>query len=336
MLIVAAGTAISPANPLLVFYGRVKGALVDQVELSFQVFRAGTQVFPASVGVKQAVDVEADRLSIGRYAATWDVTSGPTAKDRYEIRWFSKLTSSSAEVESREAFEVVATLTAQGPFYAGPADLATDEAVSDATPERMLIALSVAGRMLEAFTRTWFEPRYVEMVLDGGGFPTLHLQHGIVAIGEALVDGDELDLDDVVIYNRHLGGMTAPDDRKNPKIVRAGGSKWARGAQNIELRGVFGCVERGPAPWGMSHPLARHVAKLIAVRELGVMGDADVRDAAQNRYRIVSEATRDQSVAYSPRASSNGASSGPPYFTGDPEIDQLILMLRGPINVRSV
>lgn len=331
MLIVANGTLLSISNPLLTFMGvTAKGFLADVAELSFQVFRGATQVYPVTPGNKQAVNVVTDRVGLGRYAATWTVPSATDTPGRYEVRWFYKFDALDTESSCREAFEVVATLDAAGPFYAGPADLVTDEAVAGVAVSRLLQALSVAGAMIERFTRTFFEPRHLTVAHDGKGGDMLHLQHAIVAIETVLEDDVEVtDLaNSLVVYNRHLRGLTSPNDRGNPKLVWRSGN-WARGAQNFEVRGVFGSMEQGSALWGRPMAMARHAAKLIAVRELGVMGDADVRDAAQNRYRVVSESTRDQSYTMTALT----GRGGPAYLTGDPEIDQILMALRGPMRV---
>jgi len=333
MLLVEKGTALSIANPLLGFFGvTTKGFLADVDELSFQVFKGSTQVYPVTPGNKQPVNVTTDRIGLGRYAATWTVPSATDTPGRYEMRWFYKFDTADAEAMSRETFEVVSSLSAPGPFYAGPADLLTDEAVAGVSEGRALLALSVAGQMIDRFTRTFFEPRYLAVGMDGKGGDTLHLQHAIVAIETVLENDSEVgDLANaLVVFNRHLRGLTSPNDRGNPKLVWRSGV-WVRGAQNFEIRGVFGSMEQGPALWGRHMGMVRHAAKLIATRELGVMGDADVRDAAQNRYRMVSESTRDQSYTMSPLT----GRGGPAYFTGDPEIDQILMVLRGPIRVGS-
>jgi hypothetical protein len=63
---------------------------------------------------------------------------------------------------------------------------------------------------------------------------------------------DEVDLDDVEVYNRHLSqGLVDPDDRESPKIVvnvsdiaKIGFiDYWPRGNQNIQVQGVFGYTD---------------------------------------------------------------------------------------------
>lgn len=321
MPIISRGTSSDTANPVLMFLGSLSGWLTDVFELSFQVWRDGAQIYPVSSGQKQAVDLEDDRLGVGRYVANWTATSNQ-ALGAHEVRWFSKQTSTSPERVSRQAFEVVAALPALGPFYASPSELAAEG--SKATEARALLALSIAGQFLETATHTFFEPRALTMGIDGKDGSLLHMEHAIVAIESVTIDGSLLDATNLVVYNR-------PDDRKNPKLARKSGS-WRRGRQNIEVLGVFGCV----GPDGGIHPLARQATKLLAMRELDPI-KSDARSDTRNRHRILSEATREQSYTLASVTGGSGASGGlPPWITGDPEIDQLILALRGPGRVTAV
>ncbi len=69
----------------------------------------------------------------------------------------------------------------------------------------------------------------------------------------------------------------------------------------------------------------------MAMREMPPSGDADASAAAKIAGKIQAESTRDQSVTYAPTAGLSGRSGAPAWFTGDPEIDQLIGQLRGPL-----
>ena len=101
---------------------------------------------------------------------------------------------------------------------------------------------------------------------------------------------------------------------------------WPRGSQNITLRGVFGYTEPDGSPSGKTPDLIRHATKLLVMRELPLLGNADQREDAQRRYRLTSERTRDQSYTLE-ALKLHGA------FTGDPEIDNLLVAFVRPADV---
>jgi hypothetical protein len=62
------------------------------------------------------------------------------------------------------------------------------------------------------------------------------------------------------------------------------------------------------------------------MRELPLLGSADQREDAQRRYRLTSERTRDQSYTLE-ALKLHGA------FTGDPEIDNILVAFVRPADV---
>jgi hypothetical protein len=317
------------ANPGPVFYGLVRGWLTDVATLRFQVWSTATtpaQVYP-DAGYA-TVNVTTDRIGKGRFAAPWTV-SGALPEGAYRIRWFYRWTADGPELSTEDRVEVVASNPADGPFYTVPSDLIAEGATGVTTP-RMLTAIARASEQLDMFTRTWFDPRYLELQLDARGGALLHLQHAIIGIEAVELNGAALAADELVLYARHMDGSD-DTDRKNPKIARTG--PWpSRGT--VSVRGVFGTRKRrweaGPA-WGMTPPMAMHATRLLALRELPLVADADAASVAKSGGKIQSESTRDQSVTYAPAAGQSGRSNAPPWYTGDPEIDQLIHGLRGPL-----
>ena len=137
MQVISRGTTVSATSAeQLVFFGVSGGWLTDVFALEFQIWRGAAQVFPATIGQRQSVDIVNDRLGKGRYAASWLVPSDATT-GAYEVRWFYQLTSGGPELRATTRFEVVTTPTA-GTFYAGPSDLAAEGA--DIAEARALIA----------------------------------------------------------------------------------------------------------------------------------------------------------------------------------------------------
>lgn len=123
-----------------------------------------------------------------------------------------------------------------------------------------------ATAFIDKVTGWWFEPRTFgegnELKLDGMGSRDLLVPLPIIEITKIqfvdfpTIPGgvSEVDLDAFAIYNRHLtaGGLTNPDDRRNPRIAFVGTklgrrqifvSSFPQGRQNIWLTGRFGFTE---------------------------------------------------------------------------------------------
>jgi hypothetical protein len=329
MHLIPKGTTFDVSDPKLVFYGVSDGWLVDVAELGFQIWTVGTtpvQVYPGSG--RQPVDLVDDRLGKGRYAATWTVPGGQ-ASGRYEIRWFYRLALADDELRARERFEITSAFFSQGPFFAGPADLASDESVTGVTEARLIQAIGVASRAVESFTRNLFEPTYRQLALSGRGSRLLNLPWAVSAIESVTVDDELVETTDLVVFNRHLQGMLT--DRGNPKLERRDG-RFRQGPLMVKVHGVFGHLEVGGAPWGVQRAILTHVVKLLALLETSTMGSAG-REDVRNRYRVISESTRDQAYSMSPQA---GSATGLPYFVGDPEIDSIIVQLMAPMQAAGV
>jgi hypothetical protein len=111
--IVARAEVLDLTNPKLVFIHATRGPtdftagkLADiEVSLEYQVFDISTdekrtvpvQVFPATPGLKQSVNLVTDRLGKGRYAAVGWTVDANAPVGRYEIRWFYTFQAGDAE-----------------------------------------------------------------------------------------------------------------------------------------------------------------------------------------------------------------------------------------------
>lgn len=199
---------------------------------------------------------------------------------------------------------------------------------ADADDARIEHVLDLATAFIERVTRQWFEPRELTLSLDGRGDNVLQLYVPIISIESVVLDEQELEAADYVVYNRHLTQrLLNPDDRRNPRIaLKSACRAFNEGAQNVVLEGVFGFTdwdeddEQGVTPLQIVH-----VTKLLAVREVGLMNGSE-RFLDRNRYRIGSESTRDQSFSLGGNA--GGSFTGD--ITGDPEIDLLLHAYRAP------
>jgi len=358
----ARGQPSDCSNPVLDLFTQVNGLLIDVAVLEFQVFDvsdpgkqlAPVQVHPAAAGARAPVNVTVlcpagDKLSTGHFVARWAAPIDE-AIGTHEVRWFFRLTPGSPEQTFREEFEVlveVAGFSSTG--YAFVSDL-RDEGVTpaDASDARLQQLISRASRYVERITGRFFEPRLQTLTLDGSGGRSLPLGEAIIGVEAAYIDtspysrGDlPVDPDYYRVYNRHLTqGLLLPDDRDNPRLELLHGGDllgvrfeppdislssfvWPRGSQNITVRGAFGYTEPDGSLTGRTPELIRHATKLLVMRELPRMADADRREDAQRRWRLTSERTRDQSYTLE-------ALKLYGQFTGDPEIDTVLAAFARP------
>lgn len=356
MMLVARGTTLDGANPRLTFIHQVEGILADVSELAFAVFDTSTDerlLAPIEVQAFTAVDVNAAslaRLGVGRYAATWTVPAD-LAVGAYEVRWrYTPGAFGSQAYEVVSAFEVVAALGAfAGPFYCGLAQLRREGFTPEALPDaRALAAIQRASAFIERVTKRFFEPRYLSARADGAGRNAVLLDMPVIGVDEVVFDSyaygatREAETEDAFrVYNRHLQGMINPDDRASPKIEMFdyggaysahGGRVFPRGRLNVRIAGVFGFTDADGTPWGRTPEEISRVAMLLVGRDMVPLGNPDAREDARWRSRLTGERTRDQSYTLaSPK--DVGLYTG---FTGDPDIDHVLLAYLRPIMVGGV
>jgi hypothetical protein len=359
----ARGQSSSCASPALDLFTQVNGVLIDVGALEFQVFDVSdpgkqqnpVQVFPETEGARAPVNIGAlcpagDKRSTGHFVARW-TPPVDEAIGTHEVRWFFRLTPTSPEQTFREEFEVLVEVAGfSGTGYAFVSDLReegiTAADISDARLQRLI---AQASRYIERITGRFFEPRVQTLTIDGSGGRALPLGHPIIALDGVFIDSSpfspgDLGVDPSVfrVYNRHLTqGLLLPDDRDDPKLEFFHGSDlggvrfepagalgraslvWPRGQQNVTVRGVFGYTEPDGSPTGSTPTLIRQVTKLLVMRDVPRLTDLDRREDAQRRWRLTSERTRDQ--AYTLEALKlHGA------FTGDPEIDNILVAFMRP------
>lgn len=359
MAALARGQSSSCTNPVLDLFTTVNGVLTDVAELEYtiseEITTPGTpiQVFP--VAGRATVDVATlcptgDKLSTGRFVALWDVPLTELI-GTHLICWFFKLTPTSPEQTSSEDFEVIAeVIGSANDGYCNVSDL-RDEGVptSVADDARLVEIIGRASRMVDMYTGRYFEPRTRTITLDGRNAATMFLGPPIISITSVTVDDLVLGTDEYVVYNRHLSDqLLNPDDRENPRVEMqqpregtilyrqtAGHRVFPRGERNVVISGVFGYTDYDGSPNGSTPELICHVTKLIVMRELWRMFDeADSRDDAARRRWITKLKTRDQEIGYAnPGAGFGRQGVGP--FTGDPEIDNILLQFRRPILIGS-
>jgi hypothetical protein len=343
------------SDPELVFYATADGWLTDLYSLQYQIFDVSTpakaaapsQIYPAVAGNKATVDVGNDcptggKLGTGRYAATWTVDAlEPTGM--HEIRWFWQWSATGDVYSGAEPVEVLTKVPATlgQRLYASVADVRDEGIAASVTDIRVLRSLLLASRAIDRFTGRTFGPRYQTARYDGRGTRGIMLQEPVIGLDEIRILTNELadvlttitpdDSDAYKVYNRHLGGLTDPDDRVDPRVELSFGeysvqsiSSFYPGAQNLELDGVYGYTDPHKLPWGQIPELIRYATVLIALQRFEQAYSSSGGSASLSG-RIIEERTRDQSYKLAPLTSANsGGGNWGTAFTGDPVIDQIL------------
>ena len=226
--------------------------------------------------------------------------------------------------------------TALEPSYVTVADMRAEGVPASVLDAFLESRIALASRFVDAATGRFFAPRELTLLLDGQlcSRGRLELPVPVIAIDGLAVDGVEVFSDYFRIYNRHLTGLLRPDDRDYPLIELTDG-RFATGRQNVEVIGVFGYTDPDGTAFGKTPELIKHVTKLLVMREIGKMANGGERLEAQQRSRINSERTRDQAYTLEARPAGGGFGSVS-YFTGDPEIDRILLMYKRPPDLGAV
>lgn len=358
MTALARGQASDCSNPTLDLYTLVNGVRTDMYSVEFQIHEKVTnpgvpqQVYPAVAGTRAPVNVSdlcptGHKLGTGRYVAEW--TPELTAPlGTWMVQWYFKLTLSSPEQTFCEDFQVLPEATgATALGYCTVQDL-RDEGVpvSVADDARLQLLIARASRYVDKFTQRYFLPRDLVVSLDGTGLRSIHLDIPIVTITAAQIDEVVLDLDDLLIYNRHITqGLTFPDDREDPRIeVRQslhdverfalGLEVFPIGQHNVHLTGVFGYTEPDGSPYGSVPPLICEATKMLVMRELAPKYTAGPLDDWWMSHAIVEMKTRDQTIKFA--SPSTLGPAGPGLYTGDRRIDNILMQYRLPPRMRSV
>lgn len=347
---IARGHSSDGANPVLELFTPVSGRLVDASAVAFQVFdisddarRASpVQVFPEAAGTRAVVNTTdpwpaGDKLGTGHVVARWTPGAGASL-GLHEVRWFIQATPGAPEQVVTMELDVLAEGAGSHRFgYALVSDLrAEGVAGADATDARLARGIRLASEYVDRFTGRFFEPRAMTLTLDGSGGRGLLLGHPIIAIGDVKqvfampAQLGELPVEPSFfrVYNRHLTqGLLDPDDRENPRLEYFHAS-GLRGPQSVIADGVFGYTDPDGSATGRTPALIRHVTKLLALRELPTMTDLTGRDERQQRWRIVSERTRDQGYDLDRLRFQGGIS-------GDPSIDTILVAFQRPAQLGS-
>jgi hypothetical protein len=342
---VSLNETINCNNPLLQFFYQANGKLANVAELSFSVqdLTDNTEKVASTV---VNLDLCADgglRLSTGRYAASFSTDSSTWNKGTHQITWSYKPTATDATVTWRQKFEVLDNVkfpTGRGyRNYANSKDLIDNSAFLGCEVSQIQEALRDASELIENYTGRLFDPTYIDARYNGTKSHAIPLGLPIIGIESVeLMSGNdvhaEIDLDSLVIYNRHLAtGLTDPDDRANPRIefvtsLSTEGypllqSSFYYGRQSIRIVGVFGYRDYDGSPAGIRPRRLARVASILALRQIQDPFGVDV--AVSQPGRIRSARTRDQAITF---ASGKDGGIGP--LTGDRTVDDVLLAYMRP------
>ena len=344
----------SCASPVLDINLSSGGSPVNVSSLEFQIFELVTdpenpiQISPLPAPNRTTVNVgqscpTGDRLSTGRYVAQYTVPAGALI-GTHLVKWFYKLAATSTEQCFQEEFEIIPVLAAASPGnYCSLAEVRAEGVNDPPYPDaRIESMIELASRYIDRYTGRFFTAVAKTVQIDGRGTPELILHEPIVEITSVTQKFHNdapsvISLDDLEIYNRHLTqNLTQPDDRNNPKISYLRSTfdnirfnpktlvlNFLRGRKNITIDGTFGYRDYDGSAIGKVPPLIARACMLLALRNLDPAIDS-VGGVGVGSIRR--ERTRHQEVEYGDPSLSpiRGA------FTGDPEIDQLIVAYKRP------
>ena len=226
-------------------------------------------------------------------------------------------------------------------------------AVTDAQVAR---GIALASATIDRVTRRWFEPRARTFRLDGNRGQELFLEVPVIALNSVTFWDEDVDLTDLLVYNRHLTqGLLNPDDRDNPRLAWTdevlterlrrdyqGLARWDRAHGNVVVDGVFGYTElepldtpgettpgsQVPLSYGVTPPMIKRACMLLTVRYMYPYGGG-LGEEFRARARVVSESTADQSYSLTGAPSTDAAYG----VTGDVEVDNILMAFMAPTGV---
>lgn len=205
-------------------------------------------------------------------------------------------------------------------MYASVADLRAEGVTETMAADARLVSLiEEAGSTIDRITGWFFDPRLRTFNLDGRGTPTLEPPVPPIRLDRLAIGGADLSLspDDLVVVGSPVNpGFDAP--RLTLRRCRS----FPRGRGNVTAEGLWGFTEADGTPEGRTPLEIRRACMLLVLRLLHPLAGEAAADA-RNRWRVLEERTRDQSYRLE-----GVKNTGP--FTGDPEIDGILLRYRRP------
>jgi len=204
--------------------------------------------------------------------------------------------------------------------YATVADLRAEGVTVAMAPDARLASLiEEAGKAIDQITGWFFAPRVQTLVLDGRRSSTIEPPFPPIRLDRLAVGGTDLSLapDDLVIV-----GAPVDPGFDAPRLTLRGGCCFPCGRGNVTAEGLWGFTESDGTSEGRTPLEIRRACMSLVLRLLPPLAGEASTDA-RNRWRILEERTRDQSYRL------DGVKDTGP-FTGDPEIDGVLLRYRRP------
>lgn len=290
-----------------------------------------TGVYSEITGVGTRVVLVADQESY-----YFDDTSGD-ANYWYKIRYFHSSTLDESDLSDPIRGD------SQG-FYITLQDVRdAGVTVTQADDATVLASIELWSQFMDRACGQWFEPRSLDILLDGTDSKLLWFQVPIISVSALYINEltTILDTQYYHVYNNLGAGLR--DDRRDPKIALkdeqsveffartvASMSEWKFlfGRKNQRIVGVFGYVE---SDFSTPLQIQRAVLKLVT-RALSASDSLNPDPVPIGP--IVSEKTDGHSITYG--GISWGKKVGLLGITGDPEVDQIIALYKAPKPMRIV
>jgi hypothetical protein len=346
---VALDEAVTCDKPLVIFAYQQGGKLTDVTSLKRSVYEVSSQAVRIAESALNLADCPAGtRIGPGVYHADFAaLASGGFVIGTHEVRWKFQTTMGGPEFEVRQRFEVLdKTKFPSGLAYIGYAEStelrATNAVFASKTVGEVQVLVGDASRRVELLTGRWFEPRFQQLKIDGRGVRHLMIGPPLIGLSKVEIESgvtgiqaslSEIGLDGLRVYNRHLAGLTDPDDRDDPRveierfegIIFQSLDTFPKGPQDIYLTGVFGYTDPDGGPFGqVPRDISRAVGAL-ALRQLADPYGSDPLTSAPGSVK--SAKTRDQAISFFSPTELGGGGGGGAFggLTGNDFIDELLI-----------
>jgi len=198
---------------------------------------------------------------------------------------------------------------------------------------------------IDEATHQWFEPRQMELMIDGTTARVLFLPVPIVTLDALYINNDFTNPLSTNLYAVYANKTALRDDRRNPKISLSSsslgvydaadfrcGTLFMYGAQNQKLVGSFGFVEED----GSTPELIKRAVMKLVIKELqgGTNLWNQVGNGPATQGTVTSETTDGHSITYN-AFQYKPVPAGLNGITNDAEVDNIIKMYRGPLKITS-
>jgi len=198
---------------------------------------------------------------------------------------------------------------------------------ASASDARVSALIDEATHTIDRVTGQFFEPRQLELRLDGRGTPSIELPVPPIQLTSLRVDYEgrhpfpfvsgypfEFSLDPTNIV---IVGAPVRPGYDGARLTLRHGLVFPRGHGNVTVEGVWGYTEEDGTSDGRTPLAVKRACILLVLRGLAPLAD-DAAFEARSRWRILEERTRDQSY----RLDANRG--GGLWLTGDPDVDTLL------------